>query len=205
MREIGDARVLVGYKGDEGRRVGVVVGGEVVGVGELRDRVRREFGRFEDEGGAWFGDWEDRSATVRAVACMNAFHPEEVERVALAAVEAGWAQSVEICSGVVYLTGAVREEGLMAAQEKGMRVVCVGHRVCEAWGVRFLAERVREQWPGLDVRVVDEEEVAVPRKRKGGGEVKCEKQEKVKETAMSGEGKRRRASEEEKEDGGVAL
>ena len=97
---------------------------------------------------------------------MNAFHPAEVDRVASVAVEAGLATSLEDCSGLLYLTGAVREEGLEAALQKGMKVVCVGHRLCEAWGIAYLAEKVKERWPEVDVQVVDEEEVKLPPKEK---------------------------------------
>lgn len=180
------AQVLIGYKGDEGRRIGIVAGFREVDVGleEVRERVKREFGDLEGEGG-WFGfdhqgatsagDGEavearkgfEKSTKITAIACMNAFHPAEVDRVAAAAVEAGLASSLDDCSGVLYLTGAVREEGLQAALQKGMRVACVGHRICEIWGVAFLAEKAREKWPEMKVEVVDEEEVKLePRANK---------------------------------------
>ncbi|KAM0718067.1 hypothetical protein Q7P37_006399 [Cladosporium fusiforme] len=190
------ATVLTGYKGDEGRRIGAVAG------------VR---GVLEEEGG-WFGFADGE---VKAVACMNAFHPNEVERVASVAVASGFADDVGRCEGLVYLTGAVREEGLKAALEKGMRVVCVGHRLCEVWGVRYLAERVREMWPALEVRVVDEEEgkVEKPKKagKKNGSKEKVEVRsrneqaggkEVMEDTVTS---KRRKISVDESEDGGMAL
>lgn len=65
-------------------------------------------------------------------------------------------------SHVLYLTGAVREPGLLAAQKRGMAVVCVGHRVCEEWGIRHIARLLREEWPGLIVDEVLEDESEVP-------------------------------------------
>jgi putative NIF3 family GTP cyclohydrolase 1 type 2 len=170
------AKLLVGYKGDEGRRIGAVGGFEERARGnmeEVRRQILKEFGHVE----GWFGFGgedggteaegnaeKEKTCQFTAIACMNAFHPAEVDRVAVAAVEAGFATSLEDCSGVLYLTGAVREEGLQAALQKGMKVACVGHQVCEFWGIAYLAERVRETWPDLQVEVVDEEEVkAIPR------------------------------------------
>lgn len=225
------AKVLVGYKGDESRRIGVVAGFDEPGVGveEMKERVKREFGDLEGEGG-WFGfDHQaeasvndgvaagtnksfEKSTKITAIACMNAFHSAEVDRVAAATVEAGFTSSLEDCSGVLYLTGAAREEGLQAALHKGMRVVCVGHRICEVWGVAFLAERVREKWPAMKVEVVDEEEakpepkVKVPvtteqnRMKHGIGNVEREKGE-----AAQGAKKRKQEVDESEEDEGVLL
>jgi putative NIF3 family GTP cyclohydrolase 1 type 2 len=169
--EGGRMRILVGYKGDEGRRVGVVAGfregddnlKEGLQLDDIKGRIIAQFGELKGEGG-WFGfDTVERlnetSSRITSIANMNAFHPAEVERVAAAAFEAGFVASRADCRGLVYLTGAVREEGLEAALARGMRVVCVGHRLCEVWGIGYLAERVRERWPGVDVRVVDEEEI----------------------------------------------
>jgi putative NIF3 family GTP cyclohydrolase 1 type 2 len=171
-----EAKLIVGYKSDEGRRIGAVgrfEEGARGNVKEIRRQILQEFGHVE--GWVGFGD-ENRgteadgnaeremASQLTAIACMNAFHAAEVERVAVAAVEAGFATSPEDCSGVLYLTGVVREEGLQAALQKGMKVACVGHQACEVWGIAYLAERVRETWPDLQVEVVDEEEVKpIPR------------------------------------------
>ena len=179
-----EAKLLVGYKGDDGRRIGAVGGFESRmgdNIDEVRRKIAKEFGHVED----WFGFGDEgrgaevseygereKASGLTAIACMNAFHPAEVERVAVAAVEAGFATSLEDSSGVLYLTGAVREEGLQAALQKGMKVACVGHQACEVWGVAYLAERVRETWPELQVEVVDEEEVKPIPKVKVKTEVK---------------------------------
>ena len=139
---------------------------------------------------------------VGALACMNAFHAEEVERVAVAVGEVGGG-----CGGeVVYLTGAVREEGLRAARERGMLVICVGHRVCESWGIGYLAGRTREAWPGLEVVVVDDEEEIVPKKKKekGDGGKKGDERRGVGD-ARRGEIERLQDDVDDGEEGGVAL
>lgn len=217
------AKVLIGYKGDEGRRIGVVAGFGEGGVEkeDVRKRVEREFGDLEGEGG-WFGfdsqaaisagDGEavdarkgfEKSTKITSIACMNAFHPAEVDRVAAAAVDAGFASSLDDCSGVLYLTGAVREEGLQAALQKGMRVVCVGHRICEVWGVAFLAERVKEKWPDMRVEVVDEEEVKPEPKTKKKVPT-LPQPKKRKQHIQPPVKKRKPSSEEDCEVGGVAL
>ena len=150
---------------------------------ELKGRIVAQFGDVQGEGG-WFGfddsvpkamnNNDDASPEERVkkpgkitcIACMNAFHPTEVDRAAGVAFEAGLVTSLEDCSGMLYLTGAVREEGLEAALQKCMKVVCVGHRLCEVWGIAYLAEKVKERWPEVDVQVIDEEEVKPSPKEK---------------------------------------
>lgn len=233
-------KVLVGYKGDEGRRIGVVAGFGETGKDELeiddvKGRIIAQFGDLQGEG-AWFGFDEisqkvgnhddaspkaevKRSSKITSIACMNAFHPAEVDRVATVAVEAGLVSSLEDCSGLLYLTGAVREEGLEAALQKGMKVVCVGHRLCEVWGIAYLAEKVKERWPEVDVQVVDEEEVKLPPKEKKEGKhydnKKTKKVPKLKakqkehnvrsENEAISTPKRRRTNSEDKDGGGGVM
>jgi putative NIF3 family GTP cyclohydrolase 1 type 2 len=236
-----DPRVLVGYKGDEGRRIGVVAGFGETGKDEMetddaKGRIIAQFGDLHGEG-AWFGfDEAPQKATnndgaspgnevrkpskISSIACMNAFHPAEVDRVAAIAFEAGLASSLEDCSGLLYLTGAVREEGLEAALQKSMKVVCVGHRLCEVWGIAFLAEKVKERWPEVDVQVVDEEEVKPPPKEKKEvmlhdgkkskklpkAKLKQQEHKDVLDNEAIPISKRRRTNSEDKDDeGGVML
>jgi len=183
---------LQGYKGDPERRIGVIgrlgVEGEEVDAFDLRTKIRAEFGGAECEGEFGFSSSSttatseleeggvpldpvpvrDEARRVSALAIMNAFHPAEVERVVSAAISAGFIASESEADRILYLTGAVREEGLTAARDKGMRVTCVGHRICEEWGVRFLANEVRKEFPEMHVEEVYEEEEVVewPPKRK---------------------------------------
>ncbi|KAH9842138.1 Glycoside hydrolase [Teratosphaeria destructans] len=110
---------------------------------------------------------------------MNAFHPAEVTRAldlatALDLLPSS-SSSPRAPANLLYLTGAVREPGLAFARDKGVRVMAVGHRVCEEWGIGFLAERLRETWPGglRVVEVYEEEEEEAPHEtgdvRPGGG------------------------------------
>lgn len=104
------------------------------------------------------------SETVKVVAIMNAFHPEEIDRALTAARDATWIDDAEDGSQVLYLTGAARDYGLEAAANVNMPALCVGHRACEEWGIRFLAEQTRSMWPGLDVvEVLEEEEERAPK------------------------------------------
>ncbi|GAB7324625.1 hypothetical protein MBLNU13_g08511t1 [Cladosporium sp. NU13] len=162
-----DPNVLVGYKGDEGRRIGVVAGFGETGKDELemddiKGRIIAQFGDLQGEG-EWFGfdgpaqktinngsaptaEQVRNASKITSIACMNAFHPAEVDRVAAVGFEAGLVTSLEDCSSLLYLTGAVREEGLAAALQK---------------------EKVREKWPEVDVQVIDEEEVKpLPKQKK---------------------------------------
>lgn len=222
--------MLQGYKGDEGRRIGIVAGfGESsrgsLELDDIKGRIVAEFGDLQGEG-AWFGfdgilqNVSDNDVKepgkVTSIACMNAFHPAEVERVAAAAVGTGLATSLEECSGLLYLTGAANEEGVEAALQKGMKVVCVGHRLCEVWGIGYLADRVREKWPDVDVQVVDEEEIKPPPKEKkevkpqGNKKAKTARKQKQHKDVPEAEvermpKKKRTSSDDKKKDGDVML
>ena len=51
----------------------------------------------------------------------------------------------------LYLTGQYRSSAQVAVDETGIAVIAVGHRRSEEWGLRALADLLREQWPGLCV------------------------------------------------------
>ncbi|QIW99326.1 hypothetical protein AMS68_004844 [Peltaster fructicola] len=154
---------IQGYKGDPERRIGLV--GPVESTEQIiLQAIHREFGAWE----GCFGFTTDVSdkgdikttlgAPIKAVALMNAFHPEEIERVIDSAVSARFITSAADCAQILYLTGAVRQPGLEAVLAKGIRTVCVGHKVCEDWGIRFLAAQTRTHFPELEVVEVDEPE-----------------------------------------------
>ncbi|KAI9712789.1 MAG: hypothetical protein M1820_001411 [Bogoriella megaspora] len=157
-----------GYKGDEERRIGIV-GLVKTGVGfrGLVERIGGEFGGWEEVrwGGEGGLEVEREGAEIRVLAIMNAFHREEVRWVIDMAVEAGWIDGAEGGRRVLYLTGAARPYGLEAVREVGMTAVCVGHEACERWGIRFLAEKCRERWPGLDVKEIYEDPEVEVRER----------------------------------------
>lgn len=67
---------------------------------------------------------------------------------------------------IAYITGAARPAGLQAAEKTGMLVICVGHKRCEEWGIRYLAGRVREKFQSVDVVEVYEEEEKMERPRR---------------------------------------
>lgn len=149
-----DVRVsecVQGYKGDADRKIGIV-GPVGAGAGALEDVLREQFGEVEVRAG--------EAREVRVVAIMNAFTPGEIERVMEVAVRRGWIASREEEGGnqLLYLTGQPRESGMKAAEEFGIQVVCVGHRKAEDWGIRYMATRLREHFPGVDVKEVYEEE-----------------------------------------------
>ncbi|KAI1329028.1 hypothetical protein F5Y16DRAFT_131756 [Xylariaceae sp. FL0255] len=157
-----DSIVIQGYKGSPDRTIGIV--GPLVSPvprRDLLDSIATEF--VTTEGHFGFdqprGDAGDKPITT--VAIMNAFHPDEVDRVVAAAQAIGTVSAVPVSSGILYLTGAVREQGLQAALAREMAVVCVGHRACEEWGIRHLAKILTNEWPLLHVDVILEEETEV--------------------------------------------
>ena len=96
---------------------------------------------------------------ILALASLNAFTPEVIDRVVLSNHEMGIKPQNTIC-----LTGAIREAGMEEARKLGMSVVAVGHVRCEMWGLRYLERMARQRFPGLEIVLVDEPE-EIPEKR----------------------------------------
>ncbi|KAJ4357552.1 uncharacterized protein N0V89_002128 [Didymosphaeria variabile] len=142
-----------GYKGDPERKIGIV-GRTAMTMGAVDKILREQFGPFESR---LVGSEEER---IDVVAIMNAFNPGEVDRVLDIAKQRGWIASAEQGGGrhVLYLTGQPRESGMAVAKEYGVQVVCVGHRAAEEWGIRYMSRRLRENFPGVDVKEIYEEE-----------------------------------------------
>lgn len=147
-----DSACVQGYKGDPERRIGIV--GQVSMVRDLLlGRIKEEFGEIELAN-------DGLSDEIHALAIMNAFNEEEVQRVLDVALQHGWAAADDDAPGrhVLYLTGQSRVAGLEAAKAFGMTVACVGHRPCEDWGIQYLAAQLRKTFPAVKVEVVYEEE-----------------------------------------------
>lgn len=163
--DIDSSVCLQGYKGDPERRIGIVgLLDSSPSANNIAEDIKSEFGTLDSIHG--FSDNDD-ACPAKVIAIMNAFHLEEVDRVMEAAVSKGWISDKNDGSQVVYLTGQARDQGLAAALEKRMKVVCVGHRTCEEWGVRYLAEQLRREFPILDVvEVFEDEEPLPPRPKK---------------------------------------
>lgn len=144
---------IQGYKGDPDRRIGLVGPlASAQSLEALHGLVEAEMGAAELYPGSG-----GLAQAVRGVAIMNAFHPDEVARVVAGAEEHGLVEAGD-ASGLLYLTGQPREPGLEAAGAVSMPVICVGHRPAEEWGIRYLADLLRELWPRLSVHVVLEDE-----------------------------------------------
>jgi putative NIF3 family GTP cyclohydrolase 1 type 2 len=143
-----------GYKGDADRKIGIL-GHVSLHLGPLLQRIEQELGGIEEsqEGG---------SEEIEVVAMMNAFSSDEVYRVLDMAQEHGWADPTDKSGQhVLYLTGEARASGLAAAKRCGMTVLCVGHRVAEQWGIAYLAGKLREAFPQLQVEEIYEDELSL--------------------------------------------
>ncbi|KAF2876986.1 hypothetical protein BDV95DRAFT_601400 [Massariosphaeria phaeospora] len=141
-----------GYKADAERKIGIL--GQVAMLRDLLlRRIKQEFGTIEHV-------QEGQSDEIRVIAIMNAFNAEEVDRVLDMARARTWIPSEPLYGRhVLYLTGQPRESGMLAAEEHGMTVVCVGHRIAEEWGIRRMATMLRLAFPTLQVREIYEEEI----------------------------------------------
>jgi hypothetical protein len=96
------------------------------------------------------------TGSIGALASLNAFTPEVLERVLAAATALQVPPSEVVC-----LTGAVREIGLEEAKRLGFSVVAVGHRRCELWGLKHFHQLLEQSFPKLEVLRVDEPEEPV--------------------------------------------
>lgn len=161
---VGEAICLQGYKGNPDRKIGLIAQlKKPISVASLASQIRQEFAGTGDLHGV------STAATteIHCLAIMNAFHADEVERVLAAVHEAGWSDKEADGTQIMYLTGAAREYGLEAIAKHKMPAFCVGHRACEDWGIRFLAEETRRRWPEVQViEVLEEEEQPLPKPSK---------------------------------------
>jgi hypothetical protein len=57
---------------------------------------------------------------------------------------------------ILIVTGESREPARIEVEKLGISVLLVGHERCEVWGLRYLARRLKEAWPALEVQVVEE-------------------------------------------------
>ncbi|CAK3827668.1 Hypothetical predicted protein [Lecanosticta acicola] len=149
--------IIQGYKGDAERRIGLVAPFTEPRVNSDRAKVL-VLHEFQDQIEGSFGFDELESEPIKAIAIMNAFHPEEVDRAVETAIGLGLLAGSGDTTGLLYLTGAIREAGLDYARSKGIKVICVGHRACEEWGIAYLGDRIRKRFPSLRVEEVYEEE-----------------------------------------------
>ncbi|KAK4968084.1 hypothetical protein LTR28_002336 [Elasticomyces elasticus] len=165
--DVAKSSCVQGYKGDPSRRIGII-GHVTADTGSLSAKIQNEFGGWDGVYGFSPNGSEQAEKPVKVVAIMNAFRPEEIERVLLAAHEKQWVPDPKNGSEILYLTGQVREPGLAAALATEMNIICVGHRAAEEWGIRFLASELRQHYPLLEVEEVyeEEEEEVVPRNPK---------------------------------------
>ena len=161
--DVDDAKCVQGYKGDPERKIGLV--GKLntpVPLSAITRLIQCQFdgaGELHHSQGEAFDETLSYpQSIIDVIAIMNAFHGEEVERVVSVARDLLLTSSDAIGPRVLYLTGAAREHGLASAKEANMPVLCVGHRACEEWGIKYLTQMTRERWPALDVIEILEEE-----------------------------------------------
>ncbi|MES2465121.1 MAG: Nif3-like dinuclear metal center hexameric protein [Armatimonadota bacterium] len=106
-----------------------------VPVGNLREQITVEFGGLENA--IVLTD----DAPVRVVAVMNALNPS---LVALAAEKGATA----------YLTGQMRENARSAAGRSDLSVFAAGHERIEQWGLRRLAQEIRQAFPAVEALIL---------------------------------------------------
>ncbi|GIZ43470.1 hypothetical protein CKM354_000669700 [Cercospora kikuchii] len=170
--DLREAVCIQGYKDNPDRKIGLVARLQQPLPAQILSQLLKD--EFNGAGELYQAETSDAgaletgvAAPVCIVAIMNAFHAEEIQRVLEAARAKDWIGSEADGSSVLYLTGAARDYGLAAIAEVNMPAFRVGHRACEEWGIRFIAEQLRHEWPNLDVvQVLEAEEPAEPKSKK---------------------------------------
>lgn len=148
--DVSNSLCVQGYKSDPERKIGIVGRVSMI-LGTLLQTIEKEFGAIEHA-------QEGLSEEINVVAVMNAFSANEVDRVLNMAQEKDWIPSEEpLGRNVLYLTGQARSGGLAAAKQRGMTVVCVGHRVAEQWGITYMGQQLRTAFPNLLVKEMYED------------------------------------------------
>ena len=185
--EVGPGRgELIGYKIDPERKMGVVarvpptsITGESKSLPEWSKIIEDEFHGLE---GTNFDDLEDPTSIVpKYIACMNAFEPTIIDRLlsVLSPNPPGitdppslWNDTPLEPDGpreinpkeILYITGEPRPLGSDQAKSSGMPTIFIGHNRSEVWAIHWLAGKARERLgSGIEVIVVDEEDVVLPR------------------------------------------
>ena len=130
----------LGYKQDEAddgtllpqRPIGMLVDVAEQEFDAWLTTVKNLFGGYDRaEAGHGSGGWQ---RTNNRIAVVGAMTDELVREAARRGAH-------------LYLTGSYRKPGQQAVDETGIAVIAVGHRRSEGWGLRALADLLREHWP----------------------------------------------------------
>ncbi len=107
-------------------------------IGMLFDSAEHEFDRWLRHVNQAFGGYDraemGRQTSVNRVAVVGAMNDTLVREAADRGAN-------------VYLTGQYRKPAQAAVDETGIALIAVGHRRSEVWGLRALADLIREHWP----------------------------------------------------------
>lgn len=165
---------IQGHKGDPDRKIGLVgllSSSSSVDMSSYAQSLSQAFEGHEalhipnnnNDGTSEAGSSNPVKKAARALASLNAFNPEIIERILDSARQLEVSPEEVLC-----LTGAPRELGIQSALENGMSVLAVGHRRCEMWGLKYLERKAREVFPDLEIQLHEEEEEPRPAPQQQG-------------------------------------
>lgn len=146
---------IQGHKNDPERRIGLV--GLLEPSITMSSYAQTLSEAFEGHEASHLPQEHIDEAPVKALASLNAFTPEIIERILNITKELEVKPEEVLC-----LTGTPREAGMQAASQAGMSVLAVGHKRCEMWGLKYLERQARKAFPDLDIRLHEEEEEPRP-------------------------------------------
>jgi hypothetical protein len=102
---------------------------------------------------------------------------------------------------ILYITGEPRPLGSEHAKISGMPTIFIGHNRSEVWAINWLAEQARERLgPGMEVVVVDEEDIVPPKTPKPEPKAKQDKAGQGKTRKRKSSGDRESSSRQDKKE-----
>lgn len=113
-------------------------------IGMLLPIPEREFDAYLYKISDAFGGYDRAEAGQQTIVGRAAVVGAMTDALVQEAAEQG---------ATLYLTGQYRKPAQEAVDQTGMAVIAVGHRRSEEWGMRALAELLRERWLELTVVV----------------------------------------------------
>lgn len=153
-----DETLTIGYNPALAAQLGATGALEPLGYKQAADETgeplpRRAIGMLVDVAEQEFDHWLDAVKTeFSGYDRAEAGRQIDVKRIAVVgAMNDALVREAADRGADLYVTGQYRKPAQDAVNETGIAVIAVGHRRSEEWGLRALADLIRQRWPKLEV------------------------------------------------------